>query len=169
MSPRSSEMAKKHRNLFQIALETLKANDCIVSYKIEGHNVRVVWKEGGFTKAFEEYKANKYKAFGLKQKEAIYLVMVLNQEDPKTIDYICSEVERSLELQRKIRSGEIVDDYKKEIPRIIAAAIRRSPLADLISHQPQHNQGDCKGKSEKQRAGAIQPIDPGKGAGATGN
>ena len=86
MTARKKEMSKTHRAIVLAVMEALKAHDCIASFTIDAQNARPEWKEGGFERAFEEFKSNP-QPFGLKKRsERAWLSIVFAAKDKKRVD-----------------------------------------------------------------------------------
>ena len=84
MRRRSSEMPKTYPAHHIAVLDVLKANECISNYSIEGEDVRLDWKKDGFTRAFEEFKANPGSPFGIRtREEMVVFAGVLAKKDAK--------------------------------------------------------------------------------------
>jgi len=95
-------MPKTFRALYSTVLDALKARECIESFAIEGHDVRVEWKEGGFARAFEEFKTNPLLPFGLKKKnERAVLHLVLTEKDEHGVldEYLNSKIKQGYGLK----------------------------------------------------------------------
>jgi hypothetical protein len=86
MTAHQKELSSSERKTVLSVLETLKAHECIISFRIENEDVRVEWATHGFAYAFEELKTN-LRPLGLKKKsERGWLMLLLAQKDKKAVD-----------------------------------------------------------------------------------
>jgi hypothetical protein len=96
-------MPKTYHAFYVSVLDALKAHGCIESYAIEGYGVRFEWKEGGFARAFTEFKARPHTPFGLKKKgeaATFLLVLTMKEDAKKTVDdYLMSEFKVRYDLK----------------------------------------------------------------------
>lgn len=75
-----------HHEMLVSIMEALSAHGCITSYRIDGKDAYPEWAEGGFDRAFEEFKSNA-KPFGLTRKaERAWLSIVLAQKNKGAVD-----------------------------------------------------------------------------------
>ncbi|HEY6167448.1 MAG TPA: hypothetical protein VI454_05380 [Verrucomicrobiae bacterium] len=79
-------MTKTDQATVIAVLEALKLHGCITGYTIDDKNVRPVWCDGGFDRAFNELKTNP-RPFGLKKKsERAWLMIVLARKNKTAVD-----------------------------------------------------------------------------------
>jgi hypothetical protein len=59
----SCDTPETYRALVSDVLEVLQANRCLKSHSFEGADMQLEWEEGGFERAFTEFKAHPYSPF----------------------------------------------------------------------------------------------------------
>lgn len=110
----SCDIPDSYRALVTEVLEVLQANRCLKSYSFEGADMQLDWEEGGFERAFEEFKANPYAPFSGKRPSGsagsyFAFLTVLRHDDKAAVidEYLGAVVERAYGAGRAVSSREL--------------------------------------------------------------
>lgn len=105
----SCDTPDTYRALVTEVLEVLQADRCLKSYSFEGADMQLEWEEGGFERAFAEFKANPYAPFSGKRPSGsagsyFAFLTVLRRDDKAAIvdEYLGAVVERAYCVDRAV-------------------------------------------------------------------
>lgn len=104
----SCDTPETYRALVTEVLEVLEANRCLRSYSFEGADMQLEWEDGGFERAFAEFKANPYSPFNCKNIPGpggsyFAFLTVLRRDDKAAIvdEYLGAVVEHAYCVSRR--------------------------------------------------------------------
>jgi hypothetical protein len=104
----SCDTPETYRALVTDVLEVLESNRCLRSYSFTGADMQLEWEDGGFERAFAEFKANPYSPFNGRNtpgpaESYFAFLTVLRRDDKAAIvdEYLGAVVEHAYCVSRR--------------------------------------------------------------------